>query len=115
MIDVTVLVVDDDELLRRALADLLKDAGYLVLLADTGAKALAKARTRPRIDVLLTDIGLPDMCGRALARAFAAQHPKASTLFMSGVDDQRGQLLLKPFRPDELLAALGSAVRKPSP
>lgn len=61
----TVLVVDDEEIVREVLAEILRDAGYAILEASQGAEALASLETR-RVDVVVSDISMPVMDGYAL-------------------------------------------------
>lgn len=110
--DVVVLVVEDDDLVRRAVTDVLDDAGLHVIVAESSARALELARAMARVDVLVTDLHLPDANGRALVRAVAQLHPDAGAVVMSGVDDHAGPLLRKPFTPDELVAAVNGAARR---
>lgn len=111
VVPVTVLVVDDEVRLLRVIAEILKEAGYDVLTADCGARALELARQHARIDALLTDLAMPDLSGRELATFFTVIHPHAAIVVMSGADDGRGPILRKPFNPDELLATLATALR----
>ncbi|NUQ01163.1 MAG: response regulator [Armatimonadetes bacterium] len=109
---VTILLVDDDPLLRNLVRRMLTRAGYEVLVATGGAQALALAAEH-RIDLLLTDVIMPGMDGRQLAEAILAQQPEARVLFMSGCFDgslslaeqqQLPILLLKPFTREALAA-----------
>lgn len=115
----TVLVVDDDYPIRNFVARVLEDAGYEVLTADGGQRALAIANTgRDRIDLLLTDLSMPRMSGTALA----AQLRGMPVVFMSGYFARSGEVgnrpfLQKPFSQQELLSAVASVIgaAKPSP
>jgi len=104
----TVLVVEDDDQLRRLTHRALAAHGYVVLEADRGATALDIARRhKGRIDLVLTDVVMPDTNGRKLADALRAGRPGLRVLFMSGYPDgamgQHGLLdqgvsyLAKPF------------------
>jgi PAS domain S-box-containing protein len=109
-----VLLVEDDESVRTLAARVLRDQGYVVLEAPDGAAALEMADSAPSIDLVLTDVVMPKMSGRALGEGLAARHPKIRTLFMSGYTDdevvRRGILdartafLQKPFTPASLAA-----------
>ncbi|MGH7529535.1 MAG: response regulator [Gemmatimonadales bacterium] len=84
----TVLIVEDDEPLRRLAHRAIAAAGYTVLQADRGAMALDIARRhKGRIDLLLTDVIMPDTNGRKLADALRAERPGLKVLFMSGYPD----------------------------
>ena len=84
----TVLVVEDDEQLRRLTHRALAGRGYTVLEADRGSVALDIARRhKGRIDLLLTDVVMPDMNGRKLADTLRADRPGLRVLFMSGYPD----------------------------
>src|ERR1051325_6735222 len=79
----TVLVVDDDALIRSFEAELLSSQGYHVLQAESGAEALRLADTAT-IHLLLTDFLMPDVDGLELTRKFRAVHPKTPVLMLSG-------------------------------
>jgi DNA-binding NarL/FixJ family response regulator len=115
----TVLIVDDDPVIRCAIGTILTDAGYATREAESGAEALRSARLDPPALVLL-DVNLPGMCGyevcRLLRDGFGDQFP---IVFVSGARtesfDRVAGLLLgaddyisKPFREDELLARVQS-------
>jgi two-component system, cell cycle sensor histidine kinase and response regulator CckA len=109
----TVLVVEDQEDVRRLAAEVLRRSGYHVLEASTGAEALEIVRSYGgRLDLLLTDVVMPGMSGQELARQLAPLRPELPVLLMSGYtedssawDDAReaGYLwIAKPFTPAEL-------------
>ena len=109
----TVLVVEDDEALRRLAADVLRAHGYHVLVADRGTDAIALVESRGGgVDLLLTDVIMPRMSGRDVATALRQIVPDLGVLFMSGYTQTAmdGALesglhfLAKPFTPAELLA-----------
>jgi len=84
----TVLVVEDDEQLRRLTHRALAGQGYTVLEADRGSTALDIARRHTgQIDLLLTDVIMPDMNGRKLAETIRAARPGLRVLYMSGYPD----------------------------
>jgi PAS domain S-box-containing protein len=109
----TVLAVEDDALVRGVTARALRSAGYRVLEAGSGAEALAVAGAEP-LQLLVTDVVMPGMDGRALADELRRRSPGLRVLFVSGYpDDVIGrrnvldagtQLLAKPFTPGALLA-----------
>ncbi|HEX3757388.1 MAG TPA: ATP-binding protein [Kofleriaceae bacterium] len=105
-----VLLVDDDDQLRRLTERMLRKAGYHVASAGSAAEALAEAR-RDRFDVLLTDIVMPGMSGRDLARELVQEHPQIRVVFMSGYHPASPlpdwQFIAKPFDRQILLAKIG--------
>jgi signal transduction histidine kinase len=107
-----VLVVDDDDQLRRLTERLLRNAGYHVVAVASAPDALAEAR-RERFDILLTDLVLPGMSGRDLAREVLHDHPDVRVVFMSGYNPGAPlpdwQFIAKPFDRQVLLAKVGLA------
>ena len=109
----TLLIVEDEEGVRRLLRIILAEDRYTLLEAPTGAKALHVLEHHPGdIDLLLTDVGLPGMNGPELAHLASQLRPRIKVLFISGhtgdalvhlglLDSDRA-LLQKPFSPDEL-------------
>lgn len=117
----TVLLVEDDEMLRRLLARTLRGEGFGVVEAENGEQALQVLRARGHAPSLaLTDITMPVMDGFEFARRFRALHPAVPLLFMSGAMPRSSQpipllevgthLLLKPFGPDVLLEAIAATL-----
>ena len=81
----TVIVLDDEDSVRRLVTAVLESAGYLVLPAADGALALDIARSHPEpIDLLITDMTMPEMDGREAADAVRELQPHCRVLFMSG-------------------------------
>ncbi|GEJ58894.1 ATP-binding protein [Anaeromyxobacter diazotrophicus] len=120
----TILLVEDDDALRAVARRALQQRGYTVLDASAAAAALAIAAEHPRpIDLLLTDVLLPDENGPALARRVGALRPGVRLAFMSGyTGDALGAelpasapFLPKPFTPAALLAAVRRALDAPAP
>ncbi len=110
----TILVVDDDEPVRRVMARYLRKAGFQVLEASDGLVAQqVMRRHRGVIDLLVTDVMMPRMKGTELAGWAAAHRPDTRILLVSGymdshriqawVDEDDEVFLAKPFEPDELL------------
>ena len=84
----TILVVEDDEALRRVVKRALDAAGYLVLIASNGEEALlASTRHQGDIHLLLTDVVMPRMGGRVLAKQLLGARPNIKVLYMSGFTD----------------------------
>jgi PAS domain S-box-containing protein len=109
----TLLVVEDEEPVRRLLAQMLEHLGYRVLLAAHGEEALAVATAHAgHIDLLVTDVIMPQMKGPELAQRLAARQPGLTVLYLSGhpsdalarlgVPLSEVNILLKPFRPATL-------------
>lgn len=117
----TVLVVDDDETVRRVLRLSLEFAGFRVLTAEDGRRALDVMRSALEVvDLILTDVVMPEMDGVALAQAVLATSHPPTVLMMSGYLDDRDRLrraigadvgfVQKPFDMDELVAQLRDAL-----
>jgi two-component system cell cycle sensor histidine kinase/response regulator CckA len=85
----TVLIAEDDDAIRKLLADILDPLGYRVITARSGAEALRLAETTGRgVDILLTDVVMPGMSGKELAQMFQAIDPGIKVLFMSGYTEE---------------------------
>ena len=104
-----VLVVDDDDTVLRLTERMLRQAGYAVVPAHCGPDALAEVR-RGSFDIVLTDMVMPGMSGRELARELARISPHTRIVFMSGYHPgtpiPEAQFLAKPFDRKALLAKL---------
>ncbi|HEY0483310.1 MAG TPA: ATP-binding protein [Kofleriaceae bacterium] len=104
-----VLLVDDDDQLRRLTERMLRRAGYHVLAVCCGPDAIAAAR-RETFDILLTDMVMPGMSGRDLARELVQEHPQLRVVFMSGYHASAPlpdwQFIAKPFDRQILLAKI---------
>jgi two-component system cell cycle sensor histidine kinase/response regulator CckA len=108
----TILLAEDATAVRVAARQILERFGYTVLEAANGTDALRAAQNGVAIDLLLTDVVMPEMSGRELVDRFAKLRPKTKVLFMSGYTDdaivRHGVLrpgtayLQKPFSPDTL-------------
>jgi CheY-like chemotaxis protein len=103
-----ILLVEDEPDLRMLLAEMLSDLNYTVLEADAGRSGLNLLETSKRIDLLVTDVGLPGgMNGRQLADAAREQRPELKVLFVTGFDATAGvaktllndgmEVMTKPF------------------
>ena len=109
----TIMVVDDEEMIRRLLEQTLTGYGYTVLTAHDGKEALLTAEQHVGpIDLMVTDVVMPQMSGYELAERLAPLRPEISVLYMSGYDtktgadqgrlDQENHFLPKPFLPRDL-------------
>ena len=108
----TVLVAEDEEMIRRLLVRALERAGFQVLAGADGVEALALAQDHgiDRIDLVLTDVRMPGMEGPELVRRLRAAGPMPA-LYISGFIDQIGDvpredLLTKPFGTEEVVRAV---------
>ena len=112
----TILLVEDEAPLLRITEAILQAAGFKVLSADTPAEALKIAEGRPDIDLLLTDVVMPEMSGLELNQKLQETHPKLNCLYMSGytedVISNHGVLkkgvhfIPKPFTKAELVLSI---------
>ena len=121
----TILLAEDDEMVRAMTRLILSDHGYRVLAAANGTAALSICeRTEEPIHLLLTDVVMPGMSGRELADRLARLRPEMKVLFMSGytddaiihhgVLDEGINFLQKPFAPDTLTRKVREVLGSPS-
>ena len=114
----TIMVVEDEAMVRDLAENILKRQGYQVLSADSGADCLRRLTDHSGpLDLLLTDVIMPGMNGRDLYRAVRRQFPQVHVLYMSGYTDDvilhHGVLeegihfIQKPFSVDGLIAKVG--------
>jgi PAS domain S-box-containing protein len=80
----TILVVEDEAIVRMLLVDALEEQEYTVLEAETGNAALTIVASSERIDLLVTDVGLPGLNGRQLAEMARSLRPGLKVLFLTG-------------------------------
>lgn len=118
----TVLLVEDDEMVRELVAEVLGERGYQVLLARDGAAAVALLdELHPALDLLLTDLVMPNMSGLELVEQVRRTSPDLPVLFMSGYPadelDRRGislpgrQFIAKPFSAAALAGKVDELLR----
>lgn len=111
----TILLVDDDELVRGSLMGLLEAHRCRVLVAASGEEAL-RLLAQEHVDVLFTDIIMPDLDGIALAKEAKRLRPDLRVMFATGYYSRAaeaealGMLLFKPIRDRELGAILDSVL-----
>lgn len=119
----SILVVDDDDAVLRMMVEILRQAGYIVLLAEGGWNAIQVFEEAPSPPhLLVTDVIMPDLTGPVLAARLRKMRPDLKVLFVSGFHDtelvqrfvgQQGFALLpKPFTPDGLLRTVRDALAK---
>ncbi len=116
----TILVVEDEESVRRLITDLLRSAGYEVVEAANAQEAMEIAETHPgTLHVLLTDMVMPGISGRKLADSLREIHPEAKVLLMSGYSETLAspnrigpdiRYLQKPFTPEQLTRLVSEAL-----
>lgn len=115
----TVLVVDDEPTVRMLIREVLGELGYRTIEAEDGATALAVLDSLARVDLLITDVGLPNgLNGRQVADAARSSRPGLNVLFITGYAEQsvlsHGDLdpgmhvLTKPFTLEALTAQIQS-------
>jgi light-regulated signal transduction histidine kinase (bacteriophytochrome) len=112
-----VLVVDDEPVVRMLVGDVLRDLGYGVIEAADGAEGLRILRSKQRVDLLVSDVGLPGgLNGRQLADAARVHRPGLRVLFITGYAENAAlgngvlnpgmQVLTKPFALDVLASKI---------
>ena len=93
----TILVAEDEDMIRRLVTEVLTRKGYTVLAAATGAEALELLEAHAgTVDLLLTDMLMPGMSGSDLYRAVSAGHPSVRVLFTSGYTNEPQEVLDDP-------------------
>jgi CheY-like chemotaxis protein len=105
----TILVVDDDAEVREVVAEYLMDSGHRVLQAAGGVEALRVLDRAPDIDLVITDVRMPDISGIDLAERITREIPSPRIILISGyfVPQQvNRRVLRKPFRMHELEEAI---------
>jgi CheY-like chemotaxis protein len=107
----TILVVDDRKDVRALVVERLRDFGYTLLEAGSGAEAIRVAAAHPgAIDLLLTDMLMANMSGRELAAQLGPARPDMKVLYMSGIVpagvnlESTPNFIMKPFSDVDLLA-----------
>ncbi len=117
----TILLVDDDPLVRRALVRTLSQRGYEVIARGSASEALETLDSDVPVDVILSDVVMPDVTGTELATRVGVTHPELPVILMTGFsptdlgsDSLRpppGTVMLsKPFAPEDLAAAIQQAL-----
>jgi CheY-like chemotaxis protein len=116
-----VLVVEDEDLLRQLAARVLKEAGHTVLTAENGRQALAVLDQQAGgVDVVMTDVVMPEIGGRDLAGEIGLRYPQVPVLFTSGyladpdstewLSRSPSAFLPKPYSPETLVRTIRDVV-----
>jgi len=118
-----ILVVDDEPGIRETLVHLLRALGYEVVEADGGRAGLARLAEAP-VDLVLTDLGMPDMNGWEVARAAKARAPRVPVVLVTGWGEDGpapgadhslvAAVLSKPFRVQDIVKVLAHALGAPT-
>jgi len=84
----TILVIDDEDGIRRYVERVLQGAGYTVVVASSGPEALRVAEGINGLDLIVTDVMMPEMSGCELARRLRLQNPELKVLYVTGYSDR---------------------------
>jgi two-component system, cell cycle sensor histidine kinase and response regulator CckA len=122
----TILIVDDEPSVLRFMAAIVRTAGYEALLADGGDEALVLCESSASgIDLIISDVAMPRMNGRALAECMNRKYPGVPIVFVSGYPESRVIIaglttrgfengytyLQKPFTAQDLLKVVETVIR----
>jgi CheY-like chemotaxis protein len=115
----TILVVDDEELIRRFIVTFLSKLGYSSVTAVDGVDALDKMKGN-KIDAVITDIKMPKMDGIILTREISTRYPGVPVMVMTAFDEEYSagtaislgarEFIKKPFSPDEFAIRLSKMI-----
>jgi two-component system, cell cycle sensor histidine kinase and response regulator CckA len=115
---VTILLAEDESSLRQMLGHVLQSAGYHLMIAEDGRRAVQLAKKHDgRIDLLLSDIEMPGLTGPDLAQELLRTRPNLRVMLMSGcmsalgVFEKEWRFLQKPFAPIRLLQEIQIALQ----
>jgi hypothetical protein len=108
----TILIVDDQHVVRDVIRLTLEAEGYIVLEAATPKLAIELAREADSIDLLVTDIVMPEMDAFELAERIATEIPGVRILYTSGYTDAaaEGPFIQKPFTPQQLVEKVSAVL-----
>lgn len=106
----TVLVVDDQDVVRDVIRLTLESAGYTVLEAASPGEAIEIVRRESHIDLLMTDVVMPEMDAFELVARVRSELPGVLILYTSGYTDAgaEGPFIQKPFTPAQLIEKVGA-------
>jgi PAS domain S-box-containing protein len=121
----TVLLVEDEEMVRNLSQEILEDSGYRVVVATNGKEGLRVCQEfGEHIDLIITDVVMPEMNGREMAEQAALLRPTTKVLFMSGYTDdaivrhgileENMSYMQKPFLPDALALKAREVLDQPA-
>jgi CheY-like chemotaxis protein/anti-sigma regulatory factor (Ser/Thr protein kinase) len=120
--NISILVVDDDALVRGVVTKVLQDNGYPGAVSVDPAGAVAAAESLPRLDLLVTDVVMPNITGRELYAQIAQVHRGVRVIYCSGYADDfvasrggmpaPGEYLPKPFTEQSLLAKVSDVLTR---
>lgn len=112
----TILVVEDEPVVRALIVEVLSELGYETLEAEDGPSGLEALQSRRHLDMLITDIGLPGLNGRQIADAARVARPDLKVLFMTGYAENAANaagflepgmaMITKPFAMEVLTARI---------
>jgi CheY-like chemotaxis protein len=120
----TILLVEDEDALRTLTRELLQSLGYTIIEARHGAEALELSAHRPgRIDLVVTDLVMPEMSGEQLAARLGDARPETRVLFISGYTQEgvhrqgltQAAFLQKPFTSETLGRRVRQILDAPGP
>jgi PAS domain S-box-containing protein len=119
----TVLVVEDEPVVRSLILEVLGDLGYRALEAIDGPSGLAVLQSKQRIDLLVTDVGLPGLNGRQLADHARLLRPDLRVMFITGYAEKAAmssgflepgmEMITKPFAVDDLASRIRQIIERP--
>jgi CheY-like chemotaxis protein len=119
--DEVVLVVEDEGVVRLLVVEVLKELGYYALEADSGASAIRILQSSQRIDLLIADLGLPDISGRQVADTAISTRKDLKVLFMTGYAERAAsdsflekgmEIITKPFSMDVMAARIRDIIEQ---
>jgi two-component system cell cycle sensor histidine kinase/response regulator CckA len=118
----TILVVDDQPIVREAIREVLERAGFCVLVAGSGAQAIQLERTtQGDIQLLISDVTMPEMSGQAVAELLEKLRPEIRVMLMSGYSEGELSFLShgwhfieKPFRASKLVERVNQVLHLPA-
>lgn len=121
--DKSILLAEDAEIVREMVQEILKNDGYEVFAYPDGQKAFAFFQQNPeKVDLVVTDIVMPQMNGKELAQQCRSERPDVGILYMSGYLDSQlnteedlsgnTDFIAKPFRPAELLQKIEELIEQ---